>query len=137
MDSIVLFYDKYAGKCVKGKVTYYENWYEEWKLGIGNGEIISIEFEDGDTPVFLSKEDIKSVYDQADEKFKEKMGVSYEEFCDAGKPSYKQVMEYQTEQEERRKEEKIYQTKAEGILTCYDKEGKKMWDFPVVEAKIK
>ena len=51
MDNIVLFYDKNAGKCVKGKVTYYENWYEEWKLGIGNGEIISIEFEDGDKVV--------------------------------------------------------------------------------------
>ncbi len=137
MDSIVLFYDKNAGKCVKGKVTYYENWYEEWKQGIGNGEIISIEFEDGDTPAYLSKEDIKNVYNQADEKFKEKMGISYDEFCAVGKPSYKEIMEYQKEEEERRKKEKIYQTKAGGTLTCYDKDGKKMWDFPVVEAKIK
>lgn len=137
MDSIVLFYDKNAGKCVKGKVTYYENWYEEWKMGIGNGEIISIEFEDGDTPAYLSKDDIKNVYNQADEKFKEQMGVSYEEFCAVGKPSYKEIMEFQNEQEERRKKENFYQTKAEGVLTCYNKDGKKMWDFPVVEAKIK
>ena len=65
------------------------------------------------------------------------MGVSYEDFCNAGKPTYEQIMEYQKEEEERRKKEKIYQTKAGGILTCYDKDGKKMWDFPVVEAKIK
>ena len=63
------------------------------------------------------------------------MGVSYEEFCAVGKPSYKQIMEYQMEEEERRKEGKIYKTN--GVLTCYDKDGKKMWDFPTVEAKIK
>lgn len=63
VDSIVLFYDKHAGKCVKGKVTYYENWFKEWKQGIGNGEIISIEFDEGDTPAYLSKDDIKKVYD--------------------------------------------------------------------------
>jgi hypothetical protein len=36
------------------------------------------------------------------------MGISYEEFCDIGKPSYKEIMEYQKEEEERRKKEKIY-----------------------------
>lgn len=131
MDSVVLFYDKYKDKVFKGKVTYYENWYEDWKKGIGNGEIVSIEFKD-DAPSQLGREDIKNVYDQADEKFREKMGVSYEDFCNAGKPSYKEIIEYQKE-EERRKN----QIKTEGMLTCYDKEGKKMWDFPVVEAKIK
>lgn len=135
MDSIVLLYDK--GKVIKGKITFYENWYEDWKAGYGNGEIMAIEFDEGEAPMGLTKEDIQNVYDQADREFKNKMGVSYEEFCEAGKPTYKQIMEYQKEEEERRKKEKIYQTKAEGMLTCYDKDGKKMWDFPVVEAKIK
>ena len=91
MDSIVLLYDR--GKIVRGKVTFYEDWYEKWKAGLSDGEIMSIEFNEDETPIGLTKEDIQGVYDQADKEFKNKMGVSYEEFCRAGKPSYKEVIE--------------------------------------------
>lgn len=89
MDSIVLLYDK--GKVIKGKITFYENWYEDWKAGNGTGEIMAIEFDEGEAPARLTKEDIKSAYDQADEEFKNKMGISYEEFCRMGKPNYKEM----------------------------------------------
>lgn len=91
MDSIVLLYDR--GKIVRGKVTFYEDWYEKWKAGLSDGEIMSIEFNEDETPLGLTKEDIQGVYDQADREFKNKMGVSYEEFCRAGKPSYREVIE--------------------------------------------
>ena len=91
MDSIVLLYDR--GKIVRGKVTFYEDWYEKWKAGLSDGEIMSIEFNEDETPIGLTKEDIQGVYDQADKEFKNKMGVSYEEFCRAGKPSYREVIE--------------------------------------------
>ena len=90
MDSIVFFYDK--GKVIKGKVTYYEDWYEKWKAGLSNVEMMSIEFDEDEAPTGLTKEDFQGVYDQADEEFKNKMGVSYEEFCQAGEPSYKEII---------------------------------------------
>lgn len=90
MDSIVFFYDK--GKVIKGKVTYYEDWYEKWKAGLSGVEMMSIEFNEDEAPTGLTKEDFQGVYDQADEEFKDKMGVSYEEFCQAGEPSYKEIM---------------------------------------------
>ena len=91
MDSIVLLYNKELDKVVKGKVTYYEDWFDKWKRG-EKGEILSIEFENGETPFGLEKKDIQKVYDQVDEKFKEKMGINYEEFCEGGAPSYKEVL---------------------------------------------
>lgn len=97
MDSIVLLYDK--GKVIKGKVTFYENWYEGWKAGKGNGEIMAIEFDEGEAPAGLTKEDIKSVYDQADREFKNKMGINYEEFCKIGKPSYKEMEQIRQQKE--------------------------------------
>lgn len=98
MDSIVLLYDR--GKIIRGKVTYYEDWYERWKAGLSDGEIMSIEFNEDETPIGLTKEDIQGVYDQADREFKNKMGVNYEEFCRAGKPSYREVMEAKSADDE-------------------------------------
>ena len=91
MDSIVLLYNKDIDKVVKGKVTYYDDWFDKWKRG-EKGEILSIEFADGETPFGLKKEDIQTVYDKADKKFKEKMGINYEDFCEGGAPSYKEVL---------------------------------------------
>lgn len=91
MDSIVLLYNKEMDKVVKGKVTYYKDWFDKWKRG-EKWEILSIEFENGETPFGLEKEDIQGVYDQVDEKFKEKMGINYEEFCDWGAPNYEDFM---------------------------------------------
>lgn len=99
MDNVVMLFND-NGKVVVGRVTYHENWYEDWKKGIGNGEIVSIEFDEGETPSGLTKEDIQSVYDQVDKKFKEKMGVNYEQFCAAGKPTFKEVMKAREEKQE-------------------------------------
>lgn len=75
---IVLFADK-NGKVYSGKVTYYDNWYEEHLAG-KDAKIFDVEFDKDNVPDELRDRDIPRVISCARKDFKEKTGMTWEEF---------------------------------------------------------
>lgn len=60
-----------------GKVIFYEDWYEKHKRG-ETGKIFDVIIEDED--YLLREEDIKGVIEWGKEEFKNKTGVSWEDY---------------------------------------------------------
>lgn len=75
---IVIFADK-NGKVYSGKVTYYEDWYKK-HLANENTKIFDVEFDKENMPDELRNCDIPQVIEYAQEDFKEKTGMTWEEF---------------------------------------------------------
>ena len=78
------------GKCYNGKVVYHDDWYEEWKSG-NDPALVEVIFEENNIPPYMRKEDIPEVIDRLSEEFKEKTGLTWEEFCNRGCPNYEEL----------------------------------------------
>lgn len=75
---IVLFADK-NGKVYRGKVTYYDDWYKKHLAG-EDAKIFDVEFDKENMPDELRDCDIPQVIKYAQKDFKEKTGMTWEEF---------------------------------------------------------
>ena len=75
---IVLFADE-SGHVYRGKVTYFDDWYERHLAG-EDSKIFDVEFDEGDVPDKLRDCDIPRVMSYARHDFYEKTGMTWEEF---------------------------------------------------------
>lgn len=76
---IVIFRSEIDGKVYAGKVIYYEDWYKK-HLANKDAKIFDIKFDKNNMPKELRDYDIPQIIDYAQKDFKEKTGMTWEEF---------------------------------------------------------
>lgn len=64
-----------------GHVKYNDNWFEEYQEG-KSPALLEIVFSEDKVPDYLVKEDIPEVVEYANKEFKDKMGITWEEYCE-------------------------------------------------------
>ena len=88
----VVIFKNGNGKLLAGMVEYNENWYEDWKKNDDNPEILKIYVRDGDLEGSIGEEGIpETVMGRAKASFKQKTGMSWEEYKGKGCPKFSEI----------------------------------------------
>lgn len=88
----VVIFKNDDGKLLAGMVEYNENWYEDWKKNNNSPEILKIYVEDGDLGAPIAEEGIpETVMGRAKASFKQKTGMSWEEYKKIGYPKFSEI----------------------------------------------
>ena len=87
--NVVMFQSK-DGKVYAGNVIYHEDWYDEWKKG-KNPAIIEVIFDENNVPEDLQPENVPEIIDYCNHDFKDKIGMTWEEWSAQGCPNYEQI----------------------------------------------